>query len=236
MGGRSFLTTALLVAKNYHLLSPFGDQEWSPSQVPGRDSSHKKRGREPRWSTPPFTLQPKVLSLLARENLVPRSELLLNLWVVEESGRITSDGNLLNLITLLDRVHNILAIDYFAEDSVLSIKPWCRYMRDEELASISSWSSVRHRKNARSGVTKRGVELILETVSWPSSSRSGWVAALDHEVIDDSVKRNAVIKAVLGEVHKVGDGYWSLIGCELELDISLGSLNCCGELIRGGSR
>jgi len=102
MGGRSFLTAALLVAKNCHLLSSFGDQEWSPSQVPGRDSSHKKRGREPLWPTPPFTLQPKVLSLLARENLIPRSELLFNFWIVEESGRITGDSNLLNLITLLD--------------------------------------------------------------------------------------------------------------------------------------
>ena len=51
------------------------------------------------------------------------------------------------------------------------------------------------------------MELVAEAVAWAAHSGSGWVAALDHEVLDDAVEFDAVVVASGGEVEEVGAGH-----------------------------
>ena len=68
-------------------------------------------------------------------------------------------------------------------------------MGDEELATVSPWAGICHRKYARFVVPSVGVELVTEFVSGIAGACSGRVAALRHEVWDHAVKGNVVVEA-----------------------------------------
>ena len=61
----------------------------------------------------------------------------------ERVGRI-EDFNLLNFVTLLDGIDDVLSLGDIAEDRMFPVKVWSRDVGDEELAPVRSWSGVCH--------------------------------------------------------------------------------------------
>ena len=89
---------------------------------------------------------------------------------------------------------------------MFAVQPGGWDVGDEELASVGVWAGIRHGKDAGLGVFEGLVDLVWETVTGAAASGAGGIAALDHEVFDDSVEGDAVIEASLGEVQEVGGG------------------------------
>ena len=86
------------------------------------------------------------------------------------------------------------------------------------------------------------VELIAELVARAATAGAGWVAALDHESVDDAVEDRAVIERAflatlcilggvflgsLGQTDEVLDGYWCVIAEQLNHDIAMISVQSC---------
>ena len=90
------------------------------------------------------------------------------------------------------------------------------------------------------------MDLVVELVAGAADALTERVAALNHEVGDDPVKNRAVVvlfsalfaglrmrpfAAALGQLDEVADGLGSLVGKELDLDISAIGLQVRNQLL-----
>lgn len=64
------------------------------------------------------------------------------------------------------------------------------------------------------------MELVVKLITGAAATGAGRVAALDHEVGDDAVENETVVKAVVRQIFEVGDGARSLVGEEFDFDRS----------------
>src|SRR5690606_25688336 len=71
--------------------------------------------------------------------------------------------------------------------------------------------------------------LVLEAVAGAAAAGAFGAAALDHEVRDDPVERQAVVEPALGEVDEIGDGQGGLFGQQVHLDYALGGVKYGGQ-------
>src|SRR5262249_58397839 len=85
------------------------------------------------------------------------------------------------------------ALDDLAEDAVLVVEPRRPVERDEELAAVGIRPAVRHRQDPRLAVPQLRAELVREVVARPARTLAEWIAALNHETVDDAVKDGAVV-------------------------------------------
>src|SRR6266542_5533071 len=61
-------------------------------------------------------------------------------------------------------------------------------------------------------------------ISWPASTSTGRVTALDHEGLDDAVERGVVVKALARQEDEVIHRLGCLIGKQLDDDVALAGL------------
>jgi hypothetical protein len=125
------------------------------------------------------------------------------------------NGHLRHRIALTNGINHILATGYFAKDCVLSIQMGLGGMGDKELAAIGIWPGVSHRKRSRIVLDGVAPKFIFKPVAGATSARACRVATLDHKVADDSVKNNAVVKALSGQEYKVVNGFGRVLGVEI---------------------
>src|SRR5690242_7802909 len=117
-----------------------------------------------------------------------------------------------------------------------------RRVADEELTAARVPTGVRHRQRPRDVLVHVLVGLTLDRVAGsaradaPLARLGTGVAPLDHEIRDDAVELGAIVESRVGELLEVGDGIGNLVGEQLQLDATLGSLEH-GLLVRHhGSR
>jgi len=65
-------------------------------------------------------------------------------------------------------------------------------------------------------VLEFGVELVLEVVAGSAGTCALWAAALDHEIVDDSVEGEAIVKAIASEFFEVGNGFGCFVVEQLD--------------------
>ena len=100
--------------------------------------------------------------------------------------------------------------------------------RDKELGSVGIGPSVGHGKDSRFIVTQLRVEFVAKLIPRSASAGSGWIAALRHEVFDDSVEDGSVVKSFPRKEDKVINRRWDEIGEKSDLDIAeVGVEDCC---------
>src|SRR3982751_6016594 len=94
---------------------------------------------------------------------------------------------------------------------MFSVQPVSHYMRDEELAAVRVWSRIRHRK--RTHLVPVGIipRLVLEAIAGSPASRTLRIAPLNHEVVNDSMKRRTVIETISRQEHKIIDRFRSIL-------------------------
>src|SRR5208282_228511 len=99
-----------------------------------------------------------------------------------------------------DFLHNLLAFYDLTEDGVAVIQPTRRRKRDEELAAVCTRARVGHRQLA--GLVERHAfsEFVFELVAGSAGAGAKRTAALDHEVRNDAMERQAIIKGPLGRL------------------------------------
>src|SRR5262245_22688709 len=130
-----------------------------------------------------------------------------------------------------NRVHHILPFSYSAEYCVTR-RQGIIDVHDEELRSICVWTSIghRHRPGLVASLIDRRfwINLVIETTTpgrLAAASRAGWITTLNHEVLDHSMKDDAVVVTALGQ----GDEVLRSLGCvrfqQLNLNRTLASLN-----------
>ena len=146
-----------------------------------------------------------------------------------------------DLSDLVDDLLRIL-IGNLTENSVRTGQVWGLADGDEELRTVGTWAGVRHSQQVWAVEGQLWVELIAELVARAATAGAGWVAALDHESVDDAVEDRAVIERTLlatlcilggvflgslGQTDEVFDGYWCVIAEQLNHDIAMISVQSC---------
>ena len=88
-------------------------------------------------------------------------------------------------------------------------------MADEELRATGVAAGVGHRQGAR--LVLLAVDLTVDRVARPPGARHALGAltavgatALGHEAINHPVESQAVVEAIFGQLHEVGDGVGSI--------------------------
>ncbi len=71
------------------------------------------------------------------------------------------------------------------------------------------------------------VELVLERVARAAGAGALRAAALDHEVLDDTVEGKAVVEALAGQLAEVLDCDWRILVEEFDLDRALCGVKRC---------
>ena len=108
-----------------------------------------------------------------------------------------------------------------AKNRMFSIQPRSRPKRNKKLRSISIWTRVCHRQDARTSMfefsrdfvfkffstSKKGMLPVNRRSSSPCSSR---ISALYHKIFDDSVKSCLVIVPRFSQLNKIFTSFWSL--------------------------
>src|SRR5262245_3584855 len=94
-------------------------------------------------------------------------------------------------------VRHVLTFHDFAKNRVPVVQPRCRGHRNKKLAAVGIRSGIGHGKLSRLRVLERRMKLICELVSRPAHPRSVWAASLNHEVRNDAVENQPVVKRPL---------------------------------------
>ena len=142
---------------------------------------------------------------------------------IQNGLRIAFDLDRVDQVALLHGVNDFLAFEHFAEYGVLAVKPRAFDMRDEELRAVGVRTGVGHGQNAAL-VAKAVVGFVFEAVARAAATDALRAAALDHEIGDDAVEVQAVVETALGQIDEVGDGQRGLLGFQLDLDGTAGSV------------
>ena len=80
---------------------------------------------------------------------------------------------------------------------------------------------------------KPGFDFVLKPVAWTARAGAGWIAALDHEILDHPMESDSIVVAVFGEVEKVGDGYWGFRRVERTFDVPFICFNDNADVFHG---
>jgi len=121
------------------------------------------------------------------------------------------DLNAVDKVALFDGKENIFAGNDAAKDTVLTIEPGGSDMGDEKLAAVGVGAGIGHAQHTRAIMFEVGVKFVAEAIARAATTGTGRIAALDHEVLDDAVEGNAVVKTFTGEKDKIVDGKWHLV-------------------------
>lgn len=146
----------------------------------------------------------------------------------DQTGLLLEEGiggfenlDFLDGVTLLDRIDDVLAPRYTAEDCVPPVEPRCGFMGDEELAAVGARACICHGENTGAGVAQPGVNFVGELVAGASAPSTLGVTALNHEIRDYAVETQSVVVTTLCEIEEVGNCHRGLASSEGGFDVSL---------------
>lgn len=145
---------------------------------------------------------------------------------LKQRGGVFVNGDGIDLITLRNFIHNLLACNHFAEDSVLAIEVGSRKVGDEKLAAVGVGSGIGHGENSRLGVLERTINFIRKPVSRTTRTRASWIATLDHEIRNHAVKCHAVIVTALGKIEEIRGGDRDLRSEKPGIDVASAGVKC----------
>jgi len=124
------------------------------------------------------------------------------------------DRHALDGVTLangIDDIHAFL-ISNLTEYRVTAVEMGLGAVCDEELAAVRIWTGVGHRNNTCFMLQWIVQDLIFEAIPRTAAPGTGWIAALDHEIADHSVKSYVVIKTLIGQKNEVIHCLWRICG------------------------
>lgn len=136
------------------------------------------------------------------------------------------NGDGIDGVTLFDGIDDILTFGDFAEDGVLAIEPGGSDVGDEKLASVGSGACVGHGENTGNVMLEVGAAFVFKFVAGTTATCSCRVSALNHEVGDDAVEGDAVIKSLVCQIEEIGGSDGSFGGKDGKLDVSLVGVKC----------
>ena len=93
-------------------------------------------------------------------------------------------------------------------------------MRDEELRAVRVRTRICHRQDAGSVMFQFGMKFIFELVTWTAGSRSMRAPTLNHEILDDAVKLQAIVEAFVRELLEVRARLRCLVVKQLNLNFA----------------
>lgn len=135
-----------------------------------------------------------------------------------------------------------LRISNLTEDGVSVVQVWGWSHSDEELGTIGTRARISHSQEEWAIEAELWVELILELVARAATAGAGWVAALNHEAVDDAVEDRTVVERALSGARSVlglvvsgtvsqGDEVlyclWSVVAKELDLNVTVVGVHDC---------
>lgn len=138
----------------------------------------------------------------------------------QKTGSLFGDANRLHGVALFDRVHDVLAFDHFPKDAVTIVQVRLGFVSDEELGAVGIGSRVGHRQDTGSVVLELWMKFIFELISGTTTSAAFGTPALDHEVGDDAVEAQTVVKLLLTEILEVLHSLGSLVIKQLDTNCS----------------
>src|SRR5262249_49879832 len=131
-----------------------------------------------------------------------------------------------------DLFQHIIAFDQFAKSRVLTVKKRRIREANEKLATRGiRMLRARHRNDTAFMLAT--IKFRFDFVTWiaraPFRFLRGilglWIAALDHESLDDSMKTGAIVKAFIGKGLKILNRLWRDIWPKLENHFTLVCFN-----------
>lgn len=152
----------------------------------------------------------------------------------EEFGGVAVDDDFLDGVTALNRIDDVLPLGGFTEDGVLAVEVWRRTVSDEKLGAVGVWTGISHGEDAGLVVTTVRLALTLELVAGVPSAISIRASALNHEVGNDAVEGQSIVKSTRGEVQEGANGDGCIIGEEGEVDVALAGLDCNFNVVHVG--
>lgn len=90
----------------------------------------------------------------------------------------------------------------------MAIEPRRWHKGNEELAAACIGPSIGHGKNAFPVMFESWSKFIVDLVAWAAHACTGWISALDHEIINDPVENNTVIEPFSARSMK----FWAVLG------------------------
>ena len=113
------------------------------------------------------------------------------------------DRDFFHHVALLNGVNDVLTADDLSENGMLVVQMGLRSVRDKELRPIGVGPGVRHGENASAVMPELGMKFIIELVAGISGPGAVRAAGLDHEVADNPMELQSIIKTVLGKLGEV---------------------------------
>lgn len=129
----------------------------------------------------------------------------------------------LHHISRLDLVDDFKSFIHFAETGVVAVEVFgvVAVVADEKLRSAGIAARVCHRQYAAVVVLIVAGKFTVDFVARAAGAIAVGAAALDDEVGDDPVEREAVVKAFVGKVNEVLNSVGSVLFEELDLHDAL---------------
>src|SRR5690606_11880181 len=155
--------------------------------------------------------------------------------IITSGGRGVADRNALHAIPAAQLPHHVHSLDHLTEDGVHAVEvtaiPLVQY--DEELAATGITARVRHGKRSLLVRARVPLRLALDGVTRPTATDPRVVerkllrlrvTPLDHEVRDDAVEGDAIIKPLTHQLLEVRHRARGVIGVQLGGEGAFGRL------------
>ena len=114
-----------------------------------------------------------------------------------------------------------LALDHLAEDGVRAGEMRSWYRRDKELTAVGVGAGVSHSQHAGGVEEQLAGDFILESVARAASAGASWIAALDHEILNDPVENEPVIETLPCQEHEVINRYGRMVCQQLNSEVAV---------------
>ena len=142
---------------------------------------------------------------------------------------IFQHGDAVDFVTLLNLVDHVQTVNHFAKNRMVAVEVGgiLAVVADEKLRTARIPSPVSHRKNPPIVVLVFAGKFTINGVAWSASTGTRWVAPLDHEIRNDTVKFNPVVKTLLSQRNKVIDRFRGILLEELDEHRALVGIHLC---------
>ena len=137
------------------------------------------------------------------------------------------DHNLLHDIALADLVDDVETFDDFAEYGVVTVEVGgvLAAVADEKLGATGVAAGVGHGQYAAVVILVIARQFAVDLIAGAAIADAIGAAALDHEIGDDTVKGQAIIKALFSEGNEVFNSIGGIFFKEVDLHNALFGVN-----------
>jgi len=135
---------------------------------------------------------------------------------------LVGDEKFLDRVALLDGVYHFLAVvQYATEYRVLVVEMSLGAVRDEELRAVGVGSGVGHRESPGGIVSQFRVKFIFKRVARAAGARALRATALDHEIVDHTVKSQSIIKPLAGQLFEISNRFGCFVSEKFNTNLAL---------------